>query len=137
MVAAHAGAGACAAMAVGTWTGWLLGVALFALGLAAARSRALLSSPKSLRVLQLGGEEALVELADGTRIQVRIAPRRYVTSRVVALSIIAPARRTVLITAGMLDADDFRRLRLWALWGRLPRREEAAPPCVASQQPSA
>ena len=28
--------------------------------------------------------------------------------------------RTVLITRDMLGAEEFRRLRLWALWGKLP-----------------
>jgi len=29
-------------------------------------------------------------------------------------------RRSLLVTGGMLGADSARRLRLWALWGRLP-----------------
>jgi hypothetical protein len=32
-----------------------------------------------------------------------------------------PMRRTILVTGDMLRAEEFRRLRLWALWGRLPR----------------
>jgi hypothetical protein len=29
-------------------------------------------------------------------------------------------RRTLLITRDMAGADAFRRLRIWALWGKLP-----------------
>jgi hypothetical protein len=29
-------------------------------------------------------------------------------------------RRTSLITRDMAGADSFRRLRVWALWGKLP-----------------
>jgi hypothetical protein len=29
-------------------------------------------------------------------------------------------RRTILVTRDMLAGDAFRRLRIWALWGRLP-----------------
>jgi hypothetical protein len=32
-----------------------------------------------------------------------------------------PARRTILVTRDMLEAEEFRRLRLFALWGRLPK----------------
>jgi len=39
---------------------------------------------------------------------------------VVMLPLRLPARRTLLIAASMLPADSFRRLRLWALWGRVP-----------------
>jgi hypothetical protein len=28
--------------------------------------------------------------------------------------------RTILVTRDMLGASEFRRLRLWALWGKLP-----------------
>ena len=35
-------------------------------------------------------------------------------------------RRTILVTRDMLGREEFRRLRLWALWGRLPRRSVAA-----------
>jgi hypothetical protein len=28
--------------------------------------------------------------------------------------------RTVLVTRDMLTVEEFRRLRLWALWGKLP-----------------
>jgi hypothetical protein len=38
----------------------------------------------------------------------------------VTLSLRRPARRTLLVTRDMLHADSFRRLRVWALWGRLP-----------------
>jgi hypothetical protein len=37
----------------------------------------------------------------------------------VNLPILAPARRTLLVTPDMLGIDSFRRLRIWALWGKL------------------
>jgi hypothetical protein len=43
-----------------------------------------------------------------------------VTRYWVALDTGAPMRRSVLVTAGMLQPGPFRLLRLWALWGRVP-----------------
>ena len=40
----------------------------------------------------------------------------------VTLPVRRPMRRTILVTRDMLAAEEFRRLRLWALWGRLPAR---------------
>jgi len=39
----------------------------------------------------------------------------------VALPLRSPSRRTLLVTADMLDPAEFRRLRIWALWNRLPK----------------
>jgi len=38
----------------------------------------------------------------------------------VALRLRSPTRQAFLATSGMLPADSFRLLRLWARWGRLP-----------------
>jgi hypothetical protein len=38
----------------------------------------------------------------------------------VALPLDGFLRRSILVTADMLDPGRFRLLRLWALWGRLP-----------------
>jgi hypothetical protein len=48
----------------------------------------------------------------------------------VALPLGAGLRRTLLVTGDMLAAEEFRRLRIWALWNRLP----AARPGVAPKQ---
>ena len=38
----------------------------------------------------------------------------------VSIPLEAPRRRSLLVTADMLEGRDFRHLRLWALWRRLP-----------------
>jgi hypothetical protein len=52
---------------------------------------------------------------------VELAERRHVSRFLVTLSLRRPARRTILVTRDMLEAEEFRRLRLFALWGRLPK----------------
>ena len=120
LVALHAAAAACAAAALPGVAGVALGAALLALGLASAWSRALLRSRTSPRVLELEGDEATLELVGGERIAARVAARRFVSPLAVALPLARPARRTVLVSRDMLDAESFRLLRLWALWGKLP-----------------
>ena len=99
--------------------GVLLSLAFLALGLAAAWSRALLRSAASVRAIEISGEALALELADGRKLVAEPAARRYVSRLAVTLPLRRP-RRTILVTAGMMSADDFRRLRIWALWGRLP-----------------
>src|SRR5262245_60844648 len=98
--------------------GGLLALALFALGLASAWGRALLRSPASVRAIEISGASLALELASG-RIPAEAAERRYVSRFAVSVPLRRP-RRTILITPGMMSAEDFRRLRIWALWGRLP-----------------
>ena len=95
-------------------------VGFAALGAAAAWSRALHAAARSVRAIELGGPQPVFELANGERLAAPIAPRRYVTRYVVALPLEGELRRTLLVTADMLEAEEFRRLRLWALWNRLP-----------------
>jgi hypothetical protein len=79
---------------------------VLALGLAAAWSRALLRGPGAVRLLELAEAPPLAA-----------ARRRYVSRWLVTLPL---GSRTLLVTADMLAPREFRRLRLWALWGRLP-----------------
>jgi hypothetical protein len=120
LVLAHGAAGASAFFSLGGFPGALLGLALLALGIAAAWSRALLRSPGSLRALEVEGEAVTLELATGERFQADIAPRRYVARWLVTLPVTRPRKRTLLVTSDMLGEPAFRLLRLWALWGRLP-----------------
>ena len=120
MVAAHLAAALAAYSVLPSLAGALLAIALAALGAAAAWGRALLKAASSVRAFELGGAEPLFELADGTKVAARIAARRYVSRYIVALPLERPLSRTLLITADMLGAAEFRRLRLWALWNRLP-----------------
>ena len=120
ILAAHACAAAAAALVLPGVPGLLLGAALVALGAAAAWGRALLKSSRSVRAIELEGGEAVFELASGERFAAAVAPRRYVSRFVVTLPAGHPLSRTVLVTADMLGREAFRRLRLWALWGKLP-----------------
>jgi len=95
-------------------------IGFVALGAAAAWSRALLAAGKSVRAIELGGADPVFELANGERVAAPVAARRYVTRYLVALPLGGELRRTLLVTADMLGREEFRRLRLWALWNRLP-----------------
>ena len=97
----------------------MLAGCLMVLGLAAAWSRALLKSPASVRALEVSGSEVTLVLASGERIACQAAGRRYVNRFMVTLPLRSPVR-TVLISGDMLENDAFRRLRIWALWGKLP-----------------
>ncbi len=119
-MALHAAAGLCVFAVLPGAAGGLLAAALLALGAAAAWSRALLGSAASVRGIELDGAGIALELASGERVVAELAERRYVTRFVVALPVRRP-RRTVLVTRGMLAPDSFRALRLWALWGKVPR----------------
>lgn len=103
----------------GTW-GAALALALLALGGASAWSRALLRGRDAVRVLELGAGQVRVRLGSGEEVEAPVAPRRYVSRLFVTLPLGAPLSRTLLVSADMLDAASFRRLRVWALWGKLP-----------------
>jgi hypothetical protein len=117
LLAAHAAAALAVYLSMPGWAGALLATAFVALGAAAAWARALLRSPASVRAIELGAAEPVFHLASGESLAAPVGERRYVTRYVVAL----PFRnRTLLVTRDMLGAREFRRLRLWALWNRLP-----------------
>jgi hypothetical protein len=116
IVALHGAAAACAFFVAGGLAGAALGVLLLLLGAAAAWSRALLGSRRSARALEIDGEALVLELADGERIAAAHPGRCYVSR----LAVILPLRTPLLVSADMLDAGEFRRLRLWALWRKLP-----------------
>jgi len=130
LVALHAGAAASVIAVLGNALGYALGGALLALGLAAVWGRALLGSAASVRALELSGPEILVELRDGRRLHAELQGQRHVSRLMVTLPVRRPVRRTILVSRDMLGAEEFRQLRLWALWGRLPTRL----PSVAGKQ---
>lgn len=129
---AHAAAAAAILAALPGVAGVLLACALAALGAAAAWSRALLRSRSSVRAMEISGDGVTLELRGGERLPVSVAPRRYVTRFAVALPLLGPARRSLLVTPGMLEGDAFRRLRVWALWNQVPR--PAGEAAVAGKQ---
>ena len=120
IVAAHSAAGAAVFSVMSGWSGALLAIAFIALGLAAAWSRALLRSRASVKAIEVGGPDPLFELAGGESLSASIGERRYVTRYLVALPLGKPLGRTLLVTADMLGPRQFRLLRLWSLWNRLP-----------------
>ena len=97
-----------------------LAAALLALGAAAAWARALHRSPASVRAVELSGNDMLLELRDGRRAAAELGDARHVSRFMVTLPVRRPVRRTILVTRDMLPPDEFRRLRLWALWGKIP-----------------
>ena len=130
IVAAHAAAGVALYLVVAGWPGVLLALALLALGAAAAWGRALLGSPAAVRAIEIGGPSPVFHLANGESLAVAVAARRYVTRHMVVLPF---GNRTLLVTRDMLGAAEFRRLRLWALWNRLPsERRNVAPKQLAA-----
>ena len=120
IVAAHAAAGLAFLAALPGVTGILGCVALSALGIAAARSRALLRAPSSVRALEIEATGLTLELNDGRRKTAQASGRRHASRFLVIIPGRTTEYGTILIVPGMLDPASFRRLRLWALWGRLP-----------------
>jgi len=119
LVMIHLAAGASLAAVLPPTAGALAGGLVLLLGVAAARDRALLRARGSVRRLELGGDGAAVlTLADGRRLEGAIGARRNVSRWWVTLPLRGASRRTVLVAGDMLPADEFRRLRIWALWGR-------------------
>ena len=129
ILALHAAAAGSVFTILGGFPGIALALAFLALGAAAAWARALHGSGASLRAIELS-EEILLELKDGRRLPVELAAKRHVSRFMVTLPLRRPMRRTVLVTRDMLRAEEFRRLRLWALWGKVP----AQVPSVARKQ---
>ena len=119
IVALHAAAAVSVLAVLEGLPGVLLAAGFLLLGLAAAWSRALLGAAGSVRALELSGPEMVVVLKDGRRLAAELAERRHVSRFMVTLPLRRPLRRTVLVTGDMLPPAGFRRLRLWALWGRL------------------
>ncbi len=116
------GAGAAFLIAlVPGFPGIALALLLLALGGEAARDGALLRARGSVRALELGdGGAATLELADGRRFSGRVGARRHVSPWWVALPLAGVSRRSLLVVRDMLPPAEFRSLRLWALWGRVP-----------------
>jgi hypothetical protein len=121
LAAAIVGAHLCAAVAVvvsfAGWSGGAIGAALAGLGAASAWSRALLRARRSVQRIELSAGRAMVSLTSGARLAAQ--PAGHVSRHAVTLRLPA-SRRTILVTADMLDRESFRVLRMWALWGKLP-----------------
>jgi hypothetical protein len=121
IIVAHAAAAAAAYRVVPGLIGAALAAALLALGAATAWSRALLRASSAVRAMEIGATQPVFQLASGERFTADVGARRYVTRYMVVLPLARPLSSTLLVTADMLGAQEFRRLRIWALWNRLPR----------------
>jgi hypothetical protein len=122
ILSAHLAAAACLAAVLPGAVGAGTGALVVLLGAAAAWDRALLRGRGSVRGLELRADNAAAfTLADGRRLEGTVAARRNVNRWWVTLPLRGAARRSVLVARDMLPADEFRRLRMWALWGRVPR----------------
>ena len=120
LMGAHAAAAACLAAVLPGAAGLGAAALVVLAGAASARKRALLRGRAAVRALEVGAEELEVRLASGERFPAELAERRYVGRHMVVLRLRGPVRRTILVTRDMADAQLFRRLRIWALWGTLP-----------------
>jgi hypothetical protein len=122
----HGAGAACLVAVVPGHAGTALAFLLLALGGVAARDRALLRAHGSVRALELEGDGvATLELADGRRLPARVGRRRHIGPWWVALPLAGVSRRNLIVMRDMLPPAEFRCLRLWALWGRVPA---VAPP---------
>ena len=120
VVGLHALAGGCIYAVSDGGVGMILAALTIVLGGAAAWDRALLRGARSPRTVELrAGGPSEVRCSGGMRVTVREGPRR-VNRFWVTLPLRDPMRRSLLVAADMLDPGEFRLLRLWALWGRLP-----------------
>jgi len=116
----HATAAGALAVAMPGAVGVALAIGLVLLGAKAAWDRALLAGPGSVRALEIAADgSAAVELGQGRRVLVAASARRHVGSWWVVVPLSARPWAT-LIVRGMMAPAAHRRLRVWALWGRLP-----------------
>ena len=120
LIALHAAAAFSLVVVLPGLPGLAAAAMLLGLGLATARSRALLRSAASVRAIELAGPKLEVELESGERFSAELAERRYVSRLLVLLPLRSPVRRTILISSDMAGRNSFRHLRIWALWGKLP-----------------
>ena len=120
IVGAHLIAAACIAAVSTSLAALAVAALIVALGAASAWDRALLRGRQSPRTLEISREGRLeVRLADGSSIPAS-DEARLVHRLLVTLTLRNRKRNSVLVVAGMLDPHAFRRLRMWALWGRMP-----------------
>jgi hypothetical protein len=106
------------------WSGLMVAVLIFALGVAAAWDRALLragGSPQTIEILPSGEARCLFSAGEPAVIEARGATvTRYWVALRLRRSGSGMARRSLLVVAGMLPPESLRLLRLWALWTKLP-----------------
>ncbi len=123
VVGVHAAAGFALIAVLPAPAGYACALLVGLLGAWTAHQRGLLRAAGSARALELHGDaQAIIEFRDGRRVSGAAGSRRYVGRWLVAVTLATACgrRRSILIAGDMLDAEQFRWLRLWALWGTLP-----------------
>jgi hypothetical protein len=129
LLLAHLAAAACLAAVLPGAAAAGAGSLVLLLGVAVTWDRALLRGRRSVRGLELRADGAAVfTLADGRRLEGTVAARRNVNPWWVTLPLRGASRRILLVARDMLPPEEFRRLRMWVLWGRVPK---AADPRLA------
>lgn len=98
----------------------VLAVSVTVLAGLAGLSRILFPAGRHTRALAIGREGRLtLELDDGSRAEGRAGDRRYVSRFWVILPWNGPdGPGQLVLTRDMFSEDAFRKLRLWALWGK-------------------
>ncbi len=121
IVGAHAAAAGAFLTVLTGWPAYAAAFLIAALGIAAARDRALLRSAAAARAIEIQpAGQAICMFARGRPADIARPSVRGVNRYWVALPLDSRTRRSLLVTRGMLAPEAFRLLRLWALWGRLP-----------------
>jgi hypothetical protein len=126
ILAVHAAAVVAVLTAMPGIPGTGLGLVLLLVGARASWNRGLLRGSASVRVLEIAEDGSLTaELAGGRRVPGAASARRHLGPWWVVVPL-AAWPWAALVVGGMLAPDAFRRLRIWALWGRLPVAANAA-----------
>ena len=90
------------------------------------RQTALLRAPNALITLEIASDDKLsIQTRRGEWIECEVLGSTYVTSflTILNLKVIDSGRNTrAVILSDSLDAEDFRKLRVWLRWKRDPQR---------------
>ncbi len=112
---------------------WLAGAATLLLLVSAAHSvrhHALRRGPHAITTLAFSDREAVrITVGDGRSCRGQVLDSSMVGVRMTILNIALDGRRRrahVILLADSLDADDFRRLRVWLRWGPQAVVDESA-----------
>jgi toxin CptA len=124
LVAAHGGAIAVVALVVMPLWLELIAIAALAVNMVAAlRRTALLLAPDSVVAIEIGSDDALsIQTRRGNRIgECEVLENTYVAAFLAIVNVRDPetrAVRHVVLLRDSIDADDFRKLRVWLRWKR-------------------
>ena len=128
ILAAHAFASVSILTVLSGPVAWALAFLMMLLGIAAARDRALLRSGSAPASLVFHPDGTLIcHCRDERSFALERPSPSAVRRHWVSLPAAGAVRRSLLMVGGMLPEEGFRRLRLWALWGRIPAGTPGSP----------